>query len=54
MVGLSDNAVNEKIARAFNVTAPFTLENFTYSNDNLLEIIFRHLENTSFDGFTVS
>ena len=29
------------------------LENFTYSDDNLVETMFRFLENTSFIGLTV-
>lgn len=52
-LGLNDDDVNEGIAQAFNITQPFRLEDFTYSNNLLLEIIFRHLENTSFDGITV-
>ena len=32
----------------------FRLNNFTYSSDALVNIIFKHLSNTSFDGITVS
>ena len=52
-LALNDNAVNEEIARTFNITPPFRLEDFTYSNHKLLEIMFRHLEKTSFNGITV-
>lgn len=52
--GLSDSEVNEKIAQAYRIPSHFELEDFTYENDALLEIIFRHLSNTSFRGFTVS
>ena len=52
-LGLNDSMINDDIAQAFNSTTPFRLENFTYSNHKLLEIIFRHLENTSFKGVTV-
>lgn len=52
-IGLTDGAVNEEVARAFNVTPPFRLEDFTYSSDKLMEIMFSHLSNTSFDGITV-
>ena len=53
LTGLKDDAVNEEIAQAFNITPPFKLEDFTYNNNKFLEIIFRHLEDTSFDGVTV-
>ncbi len=53
LIGLRDNAVNEEIARAFNITPPFRLEDFTYSNHKLLDVIFGHLENTFFNGITV-
>ena len=52
--GINDSAVNEKLANAFNVTPPFRLEDFTYGSDKLLEIIFQHLSDTSFDGLTVN
>ncbi len=52
-LGLNDNDINEEIAQTFNITPPFRLEDFTYSNYKLLEVIFRHLENTSFNGVTV-
>ena len=51
---LKDSAVNEEIAKAFNVTPPFGLEDFTYSSHKLQEIIFKHLANTSFNGLSVS
>lgn len=51
--GLSDNAVSEEVAQAFNITPPFRLGDFTYNNNKLVEIIFRHLSSTSFDGITV-
>lgn len=51
--GISDTEVNEKIAQEFNISPPFRLEHFTYSNDKLTEIIFKHLANTSFNGISV-
>ena len=50
---ISDPEVNDEIVRTFNLTSPFKLEDFTYTNYKLLEIIFEHLANTSFDGLTV-
>ncbi len=52
--GLNNRAINEEIAQAYNITPPFRLEDFSYSNDKVLEVVFSHLSNTSFDGFTVS
>lgn len=39
---------------ALNTTMPFRLEDFDYKYNNVMEIIFDHLRNTSFDGVTVS
>ena len=51
--GISDSAINAELVEAYNTTHPFQLQDFTYSNDKLLEIVFSHLENTSFEGVTV-
>jgi hypothetical protein len=54
-LGISDTTLNEELAQAFNTTpAPFRIEDFTYDSDRLLNVVFGHLENTSFDGVTVS
>ena len=52
-IGLNDSEVNEEVSQAFNVTPPFRLEDFTYTSDKLMELMFDHLSNTSFDGITV-
>ena len=54
LIGLHDDGISDEIAQAFNITPPFRLDDFTYSNNLLLEIIFRHLEDTSFNGITVN
>ena len=53
LLGLNDSEVNDEITQAFNITPPFRLEDFTYNNHKLMEIMFQHLANTSFDGITV-
>ena len=50
---LSDSAVNAEIARSVNSSLPFALEDFDYNNHKLMEVMFRHLENTNFAGITV-
>ena len=52
-VDLDDTMTNERIAESFNLAPPFSIEEFSYSNDELLEVIFEHIENISFDGITV-
>ena len=52
--GLNDSAVNEELAHAFNMSPPFQLEKFTYNNHKLMDVMFQHLSNTSFNGITVS
>ncbi len=51
--GIDDSDTNAALARAYNVTPPFRLEDFTYDSDTLLNIIFNHINNTSFAGITV-
>jgi len=34
--------------------ATFPLEHFSYNNSALLDVIFRHVQNTKFNGITVS
>ena len=46
-------SLNEALA-TFYKTSQFRLENFTYSNDLILENIFNHLTHTHFKGLTVS
>ena len=53
-VGIADPELNTELAEAYNVTPPFTLEDFAYSNRRLLDVMFGHLSNTSFDGLSVS
>ena len=50
---LKDEATNEAMAEAFNVTPPFRLENFSYSSDMLVNITFGHMSKTNFSGITV-
>ena len=52
--GLNDSDINLETARAFNISPPFRLEDFTYSSPKLKDVMFEHLANTSFDGITVS
>ena len=52
--GIQDPDLNAKLARTYNVTPPFGLEDFTYTNSDLLDIVFQHMTNTSFSGVTVS
>ena len=54
LTGLADDVVNEEIVHALNTTPPFKLEDFDYNNHKIMEIMFGHLSNTSFDGVTVS
>ena len=35
------------------INAPFGLENFTYNNTSVLEVLFGYLEKTRFRGITV-
>ena len=48
-----DEALNTELAQAYNVTPPFKLQDFNYDSDRLLDVIFGHLERTSFKGLTV-
>ena len=54
IAGIADQALNAELAQAYNVMPPFNLENFTYDSRRLLDVIFDHLGNTSFDGVSVS
>ena len=47
---------NQKMSMAYGLEPgeKFRLNNFTYSSDALVNIIFKHLSNTAFDGITVS
>ena len=53
IIGISDGSLNAQLAEAYNVDPPFRLENFTYDSSRLLDIIFRHISETSFNGTTV-
>ena len=53
-LGIDDPVINAELAEAYNVTQPFSLEDFTYDNRGLLDVMFDFLSNTSFDGVTVS
>ena len=50
-----DEALNTELAEAYNVTPPFRLHDFNYDSDRLLmDVLFGHLERTSFKGLGVS
>ena len=53
-VGLNDSAINEDIVQAIGTDSPFRLEDFSYDNYKVLEIMFEHLQNTMFDGLSVN
>ena len=53
ITGLNDDEVKEELSQEFNITS-FNIENFTYESNKLTEIVLGHLENTSFEGITVS
>lgn len=42
-----------ELVEAFNVTPPFRVEDFSYANNSLMKIMFRHLNEISFVGLTV-
>lgn len=48
-----DPFLNQRLAKAYGVNGTFQIENFTYVNDALTDVIFRQLEDTSFNGITV-
>ena len=48
-----DPFLNQHLAEAYGVNGTFQIENFTYVNDALTDVIFRQLEDTSFNGITV-
>ena len=54
MAGIGDATLNQALAEAFNTQSTFNLSDFNYNSDELLQVIFRHIENTSFNGITVS
>ena len=54
LLGIADPDLNAELALAYNVTAPFSLEDFTYDNRRLLDVMFDYLSNTTFDGVSVS
>ena len=45
--------LNRRLTEAYEVNSPFRVEDFSYSNDALTDVIFNQLEQTSFDGITV-
>ena len=53
LLDLLNSEINEEIAQQFNITPPFRLEDFTYRNRRVRDLVFEHLANTSFDGVTV-
>ena len=48
-----DPFLNQHLAEAYGVNGTFQIETFTYGNDALTDVIFRQLEDTSFNGITV-
>ncbi len=52
----TDYDLNRKAANASDLPddANFTMANFTYSNNVVANITFKHLQNTSFQGIIVS
>ena len=55
-VDIDDNETNQQLRMAYELgqNNSFGLNDFSYSSDALLNIIFGHLSNTSFNGITVS
>ena len=56
-VELEENsALNSKVWEAAGLRGndTFPLDNFSYNNSALLDVIFRHVEKTNFSGITVS
>ena len=51
---IADQDLNAELAQAYNVTPPFTLADFTYDSGRVLDVMFGHLSNTTFDGVSVS
>ena len=51
-----NTALNSKVweAAGVNSNGTFPLDNFSYNNSALLDVIFRHLQKTNFSGITVS
>ena len=49
----ADTELNQRLASQFNVPPPFGLEDFTYKNSKLLEVISHYLSEISFNGITV-
>lgn len=50
---ITNESVNEELAREFKINSSFRLEDFAYSSETFMEIIFNNLANTEFDGITV-
>ena len=49
-----DSFLNRNLAEAYGVkNRSFQVEDFTYNSDTLTNIIFNHIEDTSFNGITV-
>ena len=46
--------LNQKLAEVYRVDGSFRIEDFSYTNDALTDVIFNEVERTSFDGVTVS
>ena len=55
IIEINDSAVNQNLSLAYGLPTNqrFSLNDFTYNNDALQQIIFRHLNRTKFGGITV-
>lgn len=51
-----NSALNTKVweAAGLHVNGTFPLDYFSYNNSALLDLIFRHMQETNFSGITVS
>lgn len=50
----SNSSLNMAASIASRISTPFSIENFTYSNNVIAERMFKHLSNTNFTGISVS
>ena len=50
---VDNSLLNGRLAEAYGVNGSFEIQNFTYQNDALTNLIFSNIENTSFGGITV-
>lgn len=49
----NNSELNGKAREEAGLTSSFRIENFTYNNSAIVEVLFNHLERTQFQGITV-